>query len=110
MKIKGVLLLTLVLGTTGVFAQTGDAEAREKYLQAEAAFTSGSFAESLSLLNETETLLGRKTPKVQFLKVLVYERLALADVRALPPAMEEIKAYLDMRDQLPVNHLANIPW
>jgi len=81
-----------------------DSAAREHYQKAEAAYLAGQWAESLQHLQQAEVLLGRKTPKVQFLKVIVYEKLALEDISYLEPALAETRTYLQMQDQLPPLH------
>ena len=81
-----------------------DTAARETYQKAETAYLSGQWRESLQYLQQAETLLGKNTPKVQFLKVLAYEKIALEDINELQPALAEVRRYLQNGNQLPPLH------
>ncbi len=82
-----------------------DSAAKALYLEAETAYFDGRYRESLNLLREAENLLGKTTPRVHFLKVLVYQLLALEDIKELPVAKTTIREYLEM--DLPPSHARN---
>lgn len=86
-----------------------DNEAREQYLNAETAYLAGDWNESFRYLLAAENLLDRTTPRLQFLKVLVLEKLALEDIDNLAPALEAARTYLAMGDQLPPLHQKYAP-
>lgn len=103
MKIFTLAFLLLCLYGHTSWCQD-DRAARESYQKAEAAYLTGKWMESLGHVQETENLLGRKSPKVQLLKVLVYEKLSLLDITHLDAALATARAYLQMQDQLPPLH------
>lgn len=106
---KPIFFLTLILFASFTTLAQDDSAARENYLRAETAYLEGRWSESLEHLQQAEKLLGRKTPKVQLLTVLVYEKLALEHIDALTPALAEIHAYLGMQNQLNTTHQRYIP-
>jgi hypothetical protein len=106
---KYTLLLLVMLSPLAMMAQSNEPEARKKYLQAESAFLNQKYAEALNLVDESKTLLGRNSPKIQLLKVLIYEKLVLENIGHYDLAIRATEAYLSMQNEMPPLHQSYVP-
>lgn len=98
-----ILSFIIVLTCSGFAWAQNETAARKHYLKAENAFLKEDLATAQREIVAAEKELGRVTPRVQFLKVLIYEKLALANVTMTDAAMTEINRYLAISNLPPVH-------
>lgn len=103
MKISTLIFL-LFAPAALIFAQDKEQVARQRYLEAEDAYLRSHYKDALARAQQAEQSLGRKTPKIQLLKVLVYEKLVMSNIDYYDAAMQAIDHYLHMEGQLPPLH------
>lgn len=103
------IIFFLAAALTTALAQENEGAARQRYIEAEDAYFRSHYNEALILLQRAEKSLGKTNPKIQLLKVLVYEKLVGLAVDYYDDAMKAIDEYLNMERQLPPLHRKYLP-
>ncbi|QBN19915.1 tetratricopeptide repeat protein [Flavobacterium nackdongense] len=95
--IQNILIIVILLLSSLAFSQN-DLKARIEFEEAEKQFNENNFSEALRYLENTESLIGKWTPKVSFMKIESLNKIADFDNLESDNSkklMKEVKLYMD---------------
>ncbi len=96
---KKYLFFFLIFSSTLLYAQDKDLQATAYYIKAEAAYNNNNFNETVSYLNQAETLLGGPNQKTLYLKIYALNELTQNSSSRMTELKQALETFFDIVDK-----------